>query len=68
MPALEIILRLALQLFGNGIQNHRLAPQYQVRQLLSPWSTSSNLKNLRQGHAFRPEMSAGLTGSCAMAI
>ena len=34
MPALEIILRLALQLFGNGIQNHRLAPQYQERQLL----------------------------------
>src|SRR5699024_2632928 len=41
MPALDIILRLALQLFRNRIQSHRLAPQYQERQLLSPWSTSS---------------------------
>jgi len=27
MPPFEIIFRPALQLLGNGIQNHRLAPQ-----------------------------------------
>ncbi|MBP2444032.1 hypothetical protein JOH51_001471 [Rhizobium leguminosarum] len=36
MPSFEVILRLTLQLLGNGIQNHQLAPQYQERQFLSP--------------------------------
>ncbi|CAK11633.1 conserved hypothetical protein (plasmid) [Rhizobium johnstonii 3841] len=39
MPAFEIILRLALQLFGYGIQNHRFAPQLSERQILCGWST-----------------------------
>jgi ABC-type amino acid transport substrate-binding protein len=30
--ALEIILRPALQLFGNGIQNHQYAPQHPERE------------------------------------
>jgi hypothetical protein len=30
MPSLEIILGLALQLFDNGIQNHRYAPQHGI--------------------------------------
>ena len=40
MPALEVIRRLALQLLGNGIHNHRRARQLSERKCLLPWSTS----------------------------
>jgi hypothetical protein len=39
LPPFEIILRLALQIFGYRIQNHRHAPQYLERQNLFRWST-----------------------------
>ena len=40
MPTLEVICRLALQLLGNGIHNHRRARQLSKRKCLLPWSTS----------------------------
>jgi hypothetical protein len=49
LPAFAIILRLALQFFGNGIQNHRLAPQRSERQFSSDDQYTVNLENLRQG-------------------
>ena len=44
----EIVVRLALQLIGNGIQNHLYAPPHIERNFPMPGQRAVNHENLRQ--------------------
>ncbi|MGG7582217.1 heme-binding protein [Rhizobium sp. Nf11,1] len=48
MPPFEIILRLALQLLGNGIQNHDYAPLHRSGISIVDGQQLVNQENLRQ--------------------
>lgn len=49
MPTFEIILRLALQRLGNGIQNNGLAPLLSEPQILCGWSISGKARKSATG-------------------